>query len=305
VFGGVAHLDREPTTPKAELLMAVVGPLTSIGIGIAASVVGMALAAPSTELASNPEIAARAMSPIATILLWLGPINVILGVFNLVPGFPLDGGRVLRALVWWSTNDIEKATRWASACGRGFGFFLIATGLLMAFGFRAPFFGTGLGGGLWLVLIGWFLHNAARASYEQLVVRRRLEGVPVTEVMRSRIYTVTPELAIADFVRDFVMDTDQTTFPVVRRDDLVGVISTRAVREIPRDEWPFRTVADAMTTADPALTIDIGRGANEALEMLAASDADQLPVVDHGQLRGVVRRNDILKWLTLQPNAIA
>lgn len=305
VFGGVAHLESEPTTPKAELLMAVVGPITSIALGIGATVAGLLLAGNAAGLVDDPELAARAIGPVATLLLWLGPINVMLGIFNLVPGFPLDGGRVLRAVLWSATGDLAKATRWACAAGRGFAAVLMATGVLMAFGFRVPFFGTGVVGGLWLVLIGWFFHNAARASYEQVVVRKRLEGVPVTAVMLSRLQTVAPGMTITQLVRDYVMGTDQTSFPVVDGSELVGVVASRDVRHVPYEQWPFVTVQQVMAPAEGMPAVDASAGAQEALEKLATSDADQLPVVDHGQLRGFVRRQDILKWLTLQPDALA
>lgn len=305
VFGGVAHLESEPTTPKAELFMAIVGPITSIVIGAAATVVGLLLAGPDARLSYDPELTARAIGPVATLLLWLGPINLMLGIFNLVPGFPLDGGRVLRAALWSATGDLEKSTRWAAGAGRGFAAALMACGILMVFGFHLPFFGGGLVGGLWLVLIGWFFHNAARASYEQVVVRQRLAGVPVTAVMLSRLHTVSPDLTIAELVRDYVMGTDQTSFPVLDGAELAGVVASRDVRDVAYEQWPFVTVRQVMTPAAGMPAVDASAGAQEALEKLATSDADQLPVVDHGQVRGFVRRQDILKWLTLQPGALA
>jgi Zn-dependent protease/CBS domain-containing protein len=305
VFGGVAHLESEPTSPKAELLMAIVGPITSLVIGVAATAAGLMLAGPTMRLVDDPEVAGRVLGPFATLLLWLGPINVMLGIFNLVPGFPLDGGRVLRAAIWAATDDITKATRWASGVGRAFASLLMACGILMVFGFRIPFFGAGGIGGLWLVLIGWFLHNAARAGYEQVVVRQRLAGVPVGAVMLSRLQTVVPDMTITELVRDYVMGTDQTSFPVVSGSELVGLVASRDVRNVPYEHWPFVTVRQLMTPADAVSAIDVNAGADEALERLASSDADQLPVVDHGELRGFVRRQDILKWLTLQPDALA
>jgi Zn-dependent protease/CBS domain-containing protein len=305
VFGGVAHLESEPATPKAELLMAIVGPITSIVIGGIATLAGLALAGPATQVGDDPELVARAMGPGTTLLLWLGPINLMLGIFNLVPGFPLDGGRVLRAALWSATGDLTKATRWASGAGRVFAGMLMACGILMIFGFRLPFFGSGTFGGLWLVLIGWFLNNAARASYAQVVVRQRLSHVPVTQVMLSRLRTVNPDMTVDELVHDYVMGTDQTSFPVLEGSSLVGLVGSRDVRNVPYDQWPFVSVRQLMTPASNVTAIDASAGADEALEKLASSDADQLPVVDHGEVRGFVRRQDILKWLTLQPDAIA
>jgi Zn-dependent protease len=300
VFGGVAHLRGEPRSPKAELLMAIVGPITSIAIGIGATLVGAFLAAGSGAIGDAEAIAAS-MGPLATVFLWLGPINLLLGVFNLVPGFPLDGGRVLRAALWWATGDMLVATRWASRVGRGFAVLLITVGILMAFGFRIPFFGTGFFGGMWLVLIGWFLHNAARASFEQLLVRHHLAGVPVTDIMRARIATVPPELSVARLVGEYLLGSDQPTFPVVDGSRLLGMVSARHVRSVPRERWQSVTVGEVMTPREKEALVDARAYADEALEKLAATEEEALPVAEHEVLRGMVDRRDILRWLTLQP----
>jgi len=300
VFGGMAHLQGEPSSPKAEFMMAAVGPLTSFLIGIAASFIGLQLAAFGGAPTDDPEELVRMAGPVATILLWLGPLNVMLAIFNLVPGFPLDGGRVLRAALWWGTGSLDKATRWASDAGRVVGWGLITIGALMAFGFRVPFFGRGLGNGLWVALIGWFLNNAARASYLALRVRTRLARIPVRDVMRSSLDVVTPETSIAELVRDHIMKTDQTSFPVLSGNDLVGVITTRDVQLIPSEQWPYVTVAQVMSPSTEVPSIDADADASKALEALAEGDVEQLPVIDHGRLSGFVRRQDILKWLSLQ-----
>jgi Zn-dependent protease/predicted transcriptional regulator len=293
LFGGMAHMEGEPPSPKSELLMAGVGPLVSIAIGLASIVAGMAISGPALELmATHPELAYAQLGPVATLLLWLGPVNVILGVFNLVPGFPLDGGRVLRAILWWSTGDLRKATRWASGAGRLFGLTLIALGVFAALG-------GSLGQGIWLALIGWFLSSAARAGYTQVVVREALDGVSATQVMRSRFETVPPELPIERLVYDALMGTDQQAFPVVERGRLVGIVSMKDVRRVPRDEWPATPVARVMTPADRLVTIDARARGSEALEKLVSNDVDQLPVIEHGELLGMVRRQDLMKWLAM------
>lgn len=304
IFGGMAHLQSEPETPKTELLMAAVGPLTSIVLGFAATFLGVELVRLGGTMPETPEEMMLAASPAATVLLWLGPINFMLGLFNLVPGFPLDGGRVLRAAIWWGTGDIVKATRWAALAGRAVGWALITMGAFMLFGFSVPFFGRGFGSGIWLMLIGWFLHNAAWTSYLELRVRRRLANVKVREVMRTALDTVTPETTIAELVSEHVMNTDQTSFPVLDGSQLVGVISTRDVREVTNERWPLVTVREIMTPASAVPAIDTEEQASKAIEVLAAENVEQLPVVDQGHLRGFVRRQDILKWLTLQPDAV-
>ncbi|MDF2693431.1 MAG: hypothetical protein K0S65_1814 [Labilithrix sp.] len=301
VFGGMAHMHGEPSTPKAELLMAAVGPLTSLIIGAVASFLGVQLAVLAGGPAQDPEQLVRFAGPVATVLLWLGPLNVLLALFNLVPGFPLDGGRLLRAFIWWGTGDFEKATRWASGAGRAVGWGLMTAGLFMAFGFHVPFFGTGMGSGLWVALIGWFLNHAARASYAAIRVRSRLSHVPVRDVMRASLDTVVPDMTLAELVREHIMKTDQTSFPVLAGADLAGVVSVRDIQLVPSDQWPTVMVREIMTPATELPQIEIDADASKALECLAERDLEQLPVVDHGQLSGFVRRQDILKWLSLQP----
>ena len=194
LFGGVSNIQREPASPGAEFLMAIVGPLTSlllgavltIGVGIGSSILQAGL--------TDPVQAVQRLGPFSTILLWLGSINIMLGIFNLVPGFPLDGGRIVRSLLWAVTDDLQRATRWASWLGQAIGWTMIFGGVSMALGVRLPFFGSGLGNGLWLAFIGWFLNNAAAQSYQRMVVQDLLEGVPVSQMMRRDPPTVTPDL---------------------------------------------------------------------------------------------------------------
>lgn len=300
IFGGMAHLQGEPTSAKAEFLMAAVGPLTSFVLGAFASFVGLELAVAAGAPSEHPEELVRGAGPLATILLWLGPLNVMLAVFNMIPGFPLDGGRVLRAALWWRTGDLDKATRWAAAAGQAVGWGFITIGAIMAFGFRVPFFGTGLSGGLWIALIGWFLNNAARASYIAIHVRQRLAHVHVRDVMRSSLDVVTPSTTIAELVAEHIMKTDQTSFPVLDGEELAGVVAARDVRVLPHDQWSYVLVRQIMSPASELPAIDADADASKALETLAERDIDQLPVLDHGRLSGFVRRQDILKWISLQ-----
>jgi Zn-dependent protease len=175
VFGGVAHLEDEPHDWRAELWMAIVGPLASFAIAVACFLLtGLMLGAMEIDPA-DPLAAFAALDPVTTILAWLGPVNMALALFNLIPGFPLDGGRVLRALLWGATGDVVRATRWATAMGQAVGWLLIAAGFAMMLGLRLPYFGTGVASGVWIALIGWFLNNAAIASYRQLLARRPIE----------------------------------------------------------------------------------------------------------------------------------
>jgi Zn-dependent protease/CBS domain-containing protein len=294
LFGGMAHMEGEPPTPKSELLMAGVGPLVSLAIGVGAILLGGALAGPSLErLADDPAAAYAALGPVPTLLLWLGPINVVLAIFNMIPGFPLDGGRVLRALLWWGTGDLVKATRWASGAGRLFGLTLIAFGLFSML--RGAF-----GSGIWLALIA----GAARSGYQQVVVREALAGVPVARLMRKHFDVVSPGTSIDELVYRRFMGTDQQAFPVIEGGRLVGLVCMYDVRKTPREAWGGTTVAEIMTPAERLVTVLPDASASQALDALASREIDQVPVVDRGSLLGMVRRQDVVKWIALnEPGA--
>lgn len=294
IFGGMAHMEREPPSPTAELLMAAAGPITSIVIGLAATAGAVALLPMPLDRVVDPVLALSFVSPVATLLFWLGPVNLLLGAFNLVPGFPLDGGRVLRAILWAATKDLEKATRWASWGGQAVAWMLIGLGVLSAFG------GGGLGQGIWLMLIGWFLLNAARASYEQTRMHEALRGTRVDEVMRRTVATVSPDLSVSALVSDYLMISDQQCFPVVREGHLEGLVCLADVRKTPREAWEITRVAEVMTPVSALDTLAADDPAVEALRKLGEREVDQVPVVERdGSLLGLVRRQDILRWLSL------
>lgn len=297
IFGGLANIEREPETPRAEFLMALVGPLVSIGLGTLFVLVGAALAGGPT---GDPAAVMRGLGPVATLLFWLGPVNIIIGLFNLLPGFPLDGGRVLRAILWRISGDLERSTRWATGMGQAIGLMLVFAGIAMSFGVRLPFFGTGLVSGLWLAFIGWFLSSAAAASYQQLLLTTLLEGVPVRRIMRRDVAVVSPELPLARFVDEFLMRSDQRGFPVVLGGQLVGLVCLEDVRKVARDSWDSVLVGDVMTPAAVLEVVGPDDEVTEAMRALGRRDVDQLPVVRDGQLLGVLRRRDILRWLELQ-----
>jgi Zn-dependent protease len=297
VFGGVAQLEREPHTWRAELWMAIAGPITSLVLGMLFLFLGGMFAGP-VDL-EDGERALAALNPIATLLFWLGPVNIILAVFNLVPGFPLDGGRVLRAILWGITNDLLRATQWASRLGQAFAWFLIMIGIGMLLGLHVPVLGGGFFTGMWLALIGWFLNNAALMSYRQLLVSEVLQDVPVSRLMRRDLLTVYPEMPIDTLVDERLMRSDQRAFPVIEDGDLLGLVCLQDIRSIPRHEWNTTSVGDIMTPANQLATISIDADAAQALQRLSREGVNQLPVIDDGELEGLVRREDILKWLSL------
>src|SRR5690606_12300824 len=169
LFGGVSNIERDPESPMSEFLIAVVGPVTSLVLGAVLLILGGTTFGTLNTTLSDPVAIVAQMSPVTTLLLWLGAINIILGLFNLIPGFPLDGGRVLRSIFWAITDNTRSATRLASYVGRLIAWAFILAGIAMIFGVRIPFFGTGFINGLWLVFIGWFLNNASVQSYRRVV----------------------------------------------------------------------------------------------------------------------------------------
>ncbi|HVL76978.1 MAG TPA: CBS domain-containing protein [Noviherbaspirillum sp.] len=235
-----------------------------------------------------------------TLLLWLGQINILLALFNLVPGFPLDGGRILRAVLWGITGNLRRATGWATGAGQLFAWFLIGSGLAMMLGFRIPVFGTGFIGGLWIAFIGWFLNNAALLSYQQLVVRESLEDVPVAALMQTRFTDVPPDLSVDRLVEDLILHSEQRGFPVLSGERLAGMVCMEDVRKLERSMWPFKRVGDIMTPARSLICIGPQEPAYRALALLGDGRINQMPVVENGRVRGLIRREDILKWLSLR-----
>ena len=300
VFGGIAQLEHEPRHWRGELLMALAGPVASLAIGLAMLLAASALAGPIDIDPASPETVFANLGVGATLLVWLGQVNLLLAAFNLVPGFPLDGGRVLRAILWGVTGDLLRATRWATDAGRGFAWMLMGSGVAMALGIRVPLLGMGLVNGLWVMLIGWFLNNAALASYRQALVRETLRDVPVARLMRPLAESVPPQLAVSRFIDEYLMRSDQRAFPVIDGGRLAGLVCLADVRAVPRDRRAATSVGDVMTPASKLSAVRPGDDAAEALSRLAAADVNQLPVIDGSRLEGVVLREDIIKWLALR-----
>jgi Zn-dependent protease/CBS domain-containing protein len=300
LFGGVSNIQQEPKSPRAEFLMAIVGPFTSIVLGIVFLLVAGAAGGLPPNAATDPSAALAGLDPITTILLWLGPVNILLGLFNLIPGFPLDGGRVLRSILWAATDNFRRATRWAAGVGQVVAWLLILTGIAMIFGVQVPFFGSGFVGGLWLAFIGWFLSSAAIQSEQQVVLHDLLEGVPASRLMRSNVPTVPPRISVAELVHRYVMGTDERAFPVMNGDRLVGLITLEDIRKVAREAWDTTSANAIMTPAEELTSVTPQTDAAEALDKLQQRDVRQLPVVSEGHLVGMVRRRDIVRWLQLQ-----
>jgi Zn-dependent protease/CBS domain-containing protein len=300
LFGGVANIQREPPSPKAEFLITIVGPITSILLGFFFIMMAGITASINMEMVQEPTAVIAQLGPVPTLLLWLGPINLLLGVFNLIPGFPLDGGRILRATLWAVTGNLQRATRWAAGVGQIISLLLIVAGISMIFGATIPFLGSGFINGLWLAIIGWFLNNAAVQSYRQVVIEDVLEGVPIVNLMRTNPPTVSADITISTLVHEYIMNRDDHAFPVEVDGELVGLVTLEDVRTIGREQWDTTYVRDVMTPDSRLATLPATAEADEALHQLSQLDVSQMPVVENGRLVGLIRRRDIMKWLQLQ-----
>jgi CBS domain-containing protein len=275
------------------------GPVTSLVLGagfLAASVLTTAV---SMQDAGTTWTDLAQLGPLESLLAWLGPINILIGFFNLIPAFPLDGGRVLRSILWAVSGNLRTSTRRVAAVGQMFGWLFIVTGIAMTFGVHVALLGTGLGGGLWLAFIGWFLHSAASQSYKRLAIDDAFAGHIVEEMMRRSGTTVSPELPVTTLVHDYLVRSDEHALPVVQGGRLVGLVSLTDVRNLPPEEWSATPVSQVMRPDGSLVVATPDEPMARAFEQLAVRDIEQLPVVDRGQLVGMLQRRDVARWLEL------
>ena len=247
-LGGVSQIEKNPTSAKLEFWMAFVGPLTSAVIGVVCVAAARALGEPS----SNPAMA---------MLLWLGYINLTLAGFNLIPGYPLDGGRVLRAIIWWKTGDADRSTQLAAKTGQAVAFGFIAFGILEYFS------GAGFGG-LWMAFIGWFLLQAARESYAQIGLAEALKGVRVEDVMTRDYPTVEGWLNLQNFVEEKLLHTAQRCFVVLNKGEVAGLVTPLEVKHVERAKWPFTTLQDIMRPIQDLESVSPDTPLMNAIEMM-------------------------------------
>jgi Zn-dependent protease/CBS domain-containing protein len=304
LFGGVSNIQKHPPSPKAEFLITIVGPVTSFVIGFVLlffTGVNISEAASSLTTVEDYQAFIQSLGVVTTMLLWLGAVNLTLGAFNLIPGFPLDGGRILRSILWQISGNLTKATRWASLVGQGVAWLFIFSGIAMVFGIQIPFFGTGLVNGIWLAFIGWFLNNASRTSYQQVLVDDILEDVSVRQVARKNPQMVTASNSIEQLVHENIMTSDDQAFPVVDENSrFIGLVTLDDVRKADRQTWGSKTVREIMTPKADLVTVMPDEDAADALRKLSQNNIRQLPVMDQGDFVGLFRRSDILRWLKLE-----
>ncbi|MGA8440616.1 MAG: site-2 protease family protein [Candidatus Sulfotelmatobacter sp.] len=281
LLGGVAQIEKEASDAKTEFWMAIVGPVTSGALGLILLILARLSGwAPWTS----------PTTPGTALLVWLAYINLGLGAFNMIPGFPLDGGRVLHAILWWAMDDAERSTRAAAFVGQ-----LIAV-LFIAFGILRFFQGAGLGG-LWIAFIGWFLLQAASATYMQVKSRTLLRGLRVKDVMSTDCYTIDPETSVQDFVHEQLLRSGRRCFLVVQEGHLLGLITPNEVRSVEPRAWPFTAVRSVMRSANNVHFVSPDMPAMEALETMGREDVNQLPVMSDGRVQGIVSRAHVLQVL--------
>jgi Zn-dependent protease/CBS domain-containing protein len=278
VFGGVSQITKEATSPRAELSIAIIGPLTSLAL--AGIFYGLHLL-----LAGTPQTLA------SSLMQWLAWINVLLAIFNLIPGFPLDGGRIFRALVWQRTHDYHKATRTATRVGQGIAYAFIAGGiaLILVLGLWLD--------GMWLILIGWFLSNAARASYQQVLLHDALIGITVRQVTDYDCPLIPPHTNLMELVQQYILPTGRSCFLISWGAELEGMVTLQQIKKVPRSRWPTTTVQDIMTPASKLKGAYADQDILSVLQEMNGESANHIPVMEAGKVIGVINREDIARFL--------
>lgn len=277
IFGGVAEMTDEPPSPRAELAVAIAGPITSVGVA--------AVFAGARALATGLAVAL----PVAHVLGYLAVINLVLAIFNMVPAFPLDGGRVLRSILWGRRGNYREATRVTAGIGSTFGMVLIVLGLVSAV------LGN-LVGGVWWFLIGLFLRNAAGMSYQRVLLRTALEGEPVSRFMQSDPISVPRALSVRQLVEDYVYRYHFKMFPVVDEERLLGCVTTREIKELDREEWEHTSVGAISAACNAANSISPDEDALAAVAKMSREKSSRLMVVEGKRLVGVLTLKDLLAF---------
>ena len=279
IFGGVSNIEQEPKSPGVEFQIAVVGPLTSLLIGAVCFLLLLPLRGTS--------------SPLEGILFYLAVTNVLLGVFNLIPGFPLDGGRVLRSIVWKITGSLTKATRIASISGQVIAYLFILWGIWQLFS------GNVLNG-IWIGFIGWFLLSAAQSANTQVMLQSALRGVTVGEVMNPTPPEVPANISLQKLIDEYFLPHGLRFALVMQGDRLAGLITLSDIRHVPREQWEYIPVGQAMIPVERLHVVSPQQSLNDVLPLMAGRDVNQLPVVQNGIPVGIVSRDAIMRYLEVR-----
>lgn len=275
-LGGVSQIEKNPTSAQTEFWMAFVGPLTSLVIGVVCLLARRVVGPPAT--------------PAYAMCSWLGYINLGLAVFNFIPGYPLDGGRILRAALWWRNGDADRSTRAAARTGQVVGMFFIALGIIQFFA------GQGFGG-LWIAFIGWFLLQAAGESYAEVTMTHVLGGVTVKDIMSRDCPEVDGHDNVQTFVEEKLLRSGDRCFVVLSDGELAGLVTPHEVRTVDRARWPYTTLYDIMRPVEELHTVAPETPLKSALEIMSRENLNQLPVVVNAHLEGMLTRAQVLSYL--------
>ena len=283
IFGGVAQMENDPDTPIVEFKMAIAGPLCSIMLSVL-----FFTAARLTEINHVTAI-------ITSVLNYVSLINLSIAIFNMIPGFPLDGGRLFRSTLWHFDHDLKLSTKVASNIGKFFSYAFILIGLVYLIFSQ-------LISGVWFMVIGFFLHEAAELSYQQLVLKKTMVGTPVSDVMVKDIITVMPDIKLDKLVEEYFLKFRHLGFPVVEKGYLKGIVTLQNVNKVPRDKWPESTVSNVMTEVRDDLLCCPEDDTLEALVRVTKSGLAKLLIVKNGKLLGMISQHDLVKLFELKEN---
>lgn len=276
ILGGVSNLEDEPNKPSTEFVMAIVGPGTSFVLALI--FFGLSYIPQDVD------------GPAVALFGYLALINTFLGAFNLIPGFPLDGGRVLRSIIWGSTGNLQKATNIAGIIGQTFGWLLIGAGLFMIFWYGIWFTG------LWLIFIGWFLNSAADSSRKEIALRERLSMVKVKDLIGPESETIGPQTTISEMVTNIFNRHHGRAVPVCKDGQLMGIVTITDVRKVPQNRWANTTVEQIMTH-EPLYTVSPEDNVYAALKMVSQHNINQVLIKQEGKCAGLLSRADIINHL--------
>jgi len=277
IFGGMAQMTKEATKAGAEFKMAAAGPACSLAIGGV-----FALAWWLTQ---------GVIEPLSAMAFYLAQINVVLAVFNLIPGFPLDGGRVFRSLMWRFSGNYQRSTRIATRVGQGVAYSFILGGILMM-----VFLNEWLAG-IWIIFIGWFLQNAASSSYRQTQWREALRGLTASQVMTSDYMEVPPNITIAELVRGYVLLRGYSFFTVTSGGGVKGILSLQNIKSVPQSSWDTTQVEKIMLPFDRQKVATPEQDALSVVEQMDEYEVNQMPVVSAGRIIGLVTRDNLIRFL--------
>jgi Zn-dependent protease/predicted transcriptional regulator len=281
IFGGVAEMSKEPENAKSEFFMAIAGPISSAvlaGIFFLLYTAGKAASWPGT---------------VTGVLMYLGWLNIILAGFNMVPAFPLDGGRVLRSILWYAKGDLRWATQVSSRLGAAFGLFLMILGVI-------SFIGGNFIGGLWFFLIGMFIKSASQMSYTQLLVKSALMGEPISRFMVAEVVTVPPSIAVSDLVENYFYKYHYKMFPVTEDGILKGCVTTKQIKELSKEQWATTKVSDIAQRCSEGNAVSPKADAITSLSLMNKTGNSRLMVVEGNRLLGVISLKDMLKFMALK-----